>query len=393
MKKPTQNSEYDIVIVGGGASGLLFADQLMSDPFFEEHRILIVEKEEKCLNDRTWCFWEAGRGRYDELLCTSWGEAEVDGPQGKKVFAMTPYRYKMLRSAYFYTAIHQKITLHKQVEIMRAEVVHINDTGNGVILTLSQGKVTAAKVFNSVRDLSMLHGNETYPLLQQHFVGWFVKTAEPVFNENRVTLMDFSIAQKGNTRFMYVLPQSPNRALLEYTLFSPELLEKSVYEEAIQKYLKDLGVTHYEIVEKEAGNIPMTSYPFHKANTPNLMYIGTAGGWTKASTGYTFYRAVKRSEALAAFLKENDDLRAFASASRFDLYDRIFLEVLYDHNDRGAELFGKLFHRNAPVKIFKFLDDQTSVFEDLSIIATMPQWLFLKKLLKISGKILGGSSH
>lgn len=393
MKKPTVNADYDLVIVGGGASGLLFADQLMSDPFYSGHRILIIEKEEKTVNDRTWCFWEVGEGAYDDLLCTTWDEAEVKSVQGDMAFSMAPYRYKMLRSAYFYTAIHQKIAAATNVELLRDEVLDLRDLDSHVAVVLGDKEITANKVFNSVRDLSAIKGNPTYPLLQQHFIGWFVKTKEPVFDTSRVTLMDFSVPQKGNTRFMYLLPQSANRALLEYTLFSAEVLERSEYEEAIKQYLSQLGVTEYEIVEKEAGNIPMSSYPFHKANTGNMMFIGTAGGWTKPSTGYTFYRALRRATALAAFLKSDQDLRKFKGTSRFDLYDRIFLEVLYQHNERGAELFGRLFQKNKPEQIFKFLDDQTRPLEELRIIATMPQWLFLKHLLRIVGKVLSGASH
>lgn len=393
MKNPTVNAEYDLVIVGGGASGLLFADQLMSDPFYSAHRILIIEKDEKTFNDRTWCYWEVGKGAYDDLLCTTWEEAEVKSVQGDMTFSMAPYRYKMLRSAYFYSAIHEKIAKATNMELLRDEVLDLRDMDSHVAVVLGDKEISANKVFNSVRDLGVIKGNATYPLLQQHFVGWFVKTKEPVFNASKVTLMDFSVPQKGNTRFMYLLPQSANRALLEYTLFSAEVLEQSEYEEAIEHYLSELGVTEYEVVEKEAGNIPMSSYPFHKANTANMMYIGTAGGWTKPSTGYTFYRALKRATALAAFLKSDHDLRKFKATSRFDLYDRIFLEVLYNHNGRGAELFGRLFQKNKPERIFKFLDDQTQPFEELRIIATMPQWLFLKHLLRILGKVLSGSSH
>ena len=44
--------------------------------------------------------------------------------------------------------------------------------------------------------------------------------------------------QKGNTRFMYVLITSENEALLEYTLFSKNLLSKGEYEAEIQNILK-----------------------------------------------------------------------------------------------------------------------------------------------------------
>jgi len=76
--------------------------------------------------------------------------------------------------------------------------------------------------------------------------------------------MDFSVEQKGNTRFMYVLPISKNEALIEYTLFSHNHLENLEYENEIQKYIQKLGIETYKIVETEQGSIPMTCYPFWK---------------------------------------------------------------------------------------------------------------------------------
>jgi len=93
---------------------------------------------------------------------------------------------------------------------------------------------------------------------------------------------------------MYVLPTSANEALLEYTLFSKDLLAKEEYETEIQNYIQKLGITEYEIIEKEQGNIPMTCYPFWQHNSKNILNIGSAGGWTKASTGYTFKNTVKK---------------------------------------------------------------------------------------------------
>ena len=110
--------------------------------------------------------------------------------------------------------------------------------------------------------------------------------------------MDFTVPQKGNTRFMYVLPTSKREALFEYTLFSKDLLEISEYENAIKDYLEEKNIANYEIVETEKGSIPMTSFKFQQFNTKNLLNMGTVGGWTKASTGYTFMSTTKKTRAL-----------------------------------------------------------------------------------------------
>ena len=56
-----------------------------------------------------------------------------------------------------------------------------------------------------------------YPVLQQHFMGWFIKRKRHIFDDSVATFMDFNLPQNGNTRFMYVLPIDKKTALFEYT--------------------------------------------------------------------------------------------------------------------------------------------------------------------------------
>jgi lycopene beta-cyclase len=192
--------------------------------------------------------------------------------------------------------------------------------------------------------------------------------------------MDFSVEQKSNTRFMYVLPTSSTEALLEYTLFSKNLLSKEEYEAEIQKYIENLGITEYEIIEKEHGNIPMTCYPFWKHNTKNIINIGSAGGWTKASTGYTFKNASKKSKALVQFLKSESDFTKFHKKDKFWFYDLLLLDILGSKNELGSSIFSSMFKEGNSSVIFKFLDEETSFLEDLRVIWRCPKILFVKAL-------------
>ena len=192
--------------------------------------------------------------------------------------------------------------------------------------------------------------------------------------------MDFSVEQKGNTRFMYVLPTTKNEALIEYTLFSRDLLSTSEYETEIQKYIQKLGISEYEIVEKEHGNIPMTSYKFWKHNSKNIINIGSAGGWTKASTGYTFKNSTKKSKARVQFLLTKNDFRNFHRQDKFWFHDLLFLDVLNRRNDKGSQVFSALFKKGNPALIFKFLDEETTLWEDLQVIWKCPKRLFVRTL-------------
>lgn len=246
----------------------------------------------------------------------------------------------------------------------------------------SAGNFQGEKLFNSLYNPNLVASQNNYPLVQQHFIGWFIKTKEPVFNPETATFMDFSINQKGNTRFMYVLPTSTTEALLEYTLFSPNLLKKEEYETEIENYITSLGITEYEIDEKEHGNIPMTCYPFWKHNTQNVLNIGSAGGWTKASTGYTFKNTTKKSKEVVQFLQKNSDFRKFHKTSKFWFYDLLLIDILFHRNEIGSTIFSSMFKKAKAALIFKFLDEETSLWEDVKVIWQCPKMPFLKALFK-----------
>ena len=219
-------------------------------------------------------------------------------------------------------------------------------------------------------------------VLQQHFLGWFVETNKECFDHSIATFMDFTIPQKDNTRFMYVLPMSKKKALFEYTLFSKELLDKSEYEEAIKAYLKQQNISDYAIVEKEIGAIPMTAFDFSKLNSKHILNIGTAGGWTKASTGYTFKNTTKKTIELVAYLKTNSDLSKFASITRHTFYDTILLDVLANHNGEGAAIFSLMFKKADVKTIFKFLDEESSLWQELKIVLSVPKKRFIQAFIK-----------
>mgnify|MGYP005755906605 FL=1 len=181
---------------------------------------------------------------------------------------------------------------------------------------------------------------------------------------------------------MYMLPLGPKKALLEYTLFSSELLERKVYVDAISDFLKNYPTGGYEVLEEEEGRIPMTCYRFDLKNSPTLLHIGTAGGWTKPSTGYTFQRINKKTKELVDFLKQNKPLHKFGKRDRFWFYDLLFIDVLAKDNGSGADLFRRMFEKNAPKTIFNFLDEKSSFQEEFQIMRSFNIKQFLGALLK-----------
>lgn len=375
-------THYDYIFTGSGLSALMTVYRMAISGKFTDKSILLIDPDAKKSNDRTWCFWEKATGDFESITSKKWQKALFADQHYRRMLDLHPYEYKMIRGIDFYKLVFEAIRKHPNITFLNEKVVQFSDDGLAVSVQTENQLYSAKKLFNSIFDPALALGQNKFPVLQQHFIGWFIKSKEDAFDPTAATFMDFSIEQQGNTRFMYVLPTSKNEALIEYTLFSKDLLSNDEYENALADYLKKLNVSAYEIIEKERGNIPMTSYKFWKNNTKNILNIGSAGGWTKASTGYTFKNTAKKSQELVAFLQNNSDFTTFHKTTKFWFYDLLLLDVLSRKNELGNTIFAAMFKRGNPTLIFKFLDEETSFLEDLKVIWKCPKPLFIAALIR-----------
>ena len=376
-------SHYDYIILGAGAAGLLLADALGKDEHFASKSILILDRNDKSKNDRTWCFWEKDKGDFDALIYKSWGTIYVAGQKLDKSTGIAPYTYKMLRGIDFYNHYVPRIRAYPNVTWAQEVVTKVEENAEGVLVNTEKGNYQGKTVFSSLFNGEQIAQQSEFPVLQQHFLGWFVKAEHPIFNPDEATFMDFSIPQKDNTRFMYVLPFSKTEALVEYTLFSEKLLEKSAYEEALKSYLNEkFNNTPYTVQETEFGSIPMTCYPFYQHNTEKLFHIGVAGGWAKPSTGFTFYNTSRQIKHLVNLLKQGKPLSQFYKKSRFRFYDMLLLDILHNDNHLGQSIFESLFQKRKASLILKFLGNESNLWDELKIVSAPKPKPFLKALME-----------
>ena len=374
--------QYDYIILGAGASGLLLAYRMSQDSYFDDKIILIIDQVKDKGNDRTWCYWEEGKGEWDDLLTKSWPKVFFGSDSFSNTINITPFSYKMIRSEKLYHKLWKGIGLKSNITFIEDRVKNYTELDKGVKVVANKSTYFGLKILTSIPDKAVYQTQKKYPVLQQHFMGWFVKTKTDCFDDSVASFMDFNIPQSGNTRFMYVLPINKNTALFEYTLFSKELLRKAEYEAAIKDYLKKKKIIDFEILEKEIGSIPMTSFKFEELNSKNILNIGTAGGWTKASTGYTFNNTSKKTKDLVTFLKTKNDLTQFSKRTKFWYYDLLFLDVLAGNNAKGSTIFASMFQKVNAKTILKFLDEESTLFEDLKIVISVPTKLFIKAIFK-----------
>jgi len=378
---------FDYIICGAGASGLLLANAMIEDSFFGDKKILLIEKGNKSINDRTWGLWDNKANVLDSIVHKSWDHAEFIGKSFKKHFLLEPYKYKMIKAIDFYSHFLNKVKNAKNFEYVNASIFEIVSNPTSNYVSTSIGNFKSKLIFSSLPKNNKINFTR-YPLLHQSFIGWTIETEKDVFDEKTMTLMDFDRDQKDETRFIYVLPFSSKQALVEYTLFSDKIISDQDYEKGIKEYLKKKGIDKFNVIEKEKGNIPMTCFPFKKSNTNKLIHIGTAGGWTKPSTGYTIKNAIEKTKEITSLIKSNKSLEHFNKNNRFWYYDLILLDVLIATKGNGYKAFSYMFKRNNPIRILKFLDEKTSVFEEVPILLSVNKVPFTIALVNRLAKII-----
>lgn len=379
--------QYDYIFTGAGLSALMTVYKMAQSGQFKDKTILLLDENAKKTNDRTWCFWTKKKGIWNNIISKTWDSALFANQDFQRNLDLNPYQYHMVKGLDFYSQVFDVISKEENIHFLNQKVTDIEESETIIMVQTETESFSCSKLFNSIYTKSKMDIQTDYPVLQQHFIGWFIKSEQAVFNPEQATFMDFSVEQKGNTRFMYVLPTSKTEALVEYTLFSHTLLTKEEYETEIKNYIQKLGISQYEIIEKEQGSIPMTCYPFWKQNTKNVINIGSAGGWTKASTGYTFKNSDKKSSELVAFLQRETNFTKFHKRNKFWFYDLLLLDILDRKNELGSSIFSAMFKKGKPTLIFKFLDEETTLFEDIQVILKCPKVPFIQALFHAVFKI------
>jgi lycopene beta-cyclase len=376
------SNHYHYIITGAGLSGSSLLIRMIREPFFRDKKILVIDQSPKTENDRTWCFWEKKTGLFEPIVHHRWNSVNFYSKEFSNILTFSPYQYKMIRGIDFYTYIKSETKNHSNIEWRNEKVKSITNTGDTATVTLETETVTGDYIFNSIlfKDIQtpLLESGGGY-LLLQHFKGFLIQTKEPVFNPSVATFMDFRVSQEHGTTFMYVLPISTTTALVEYTLFTEKLLPEEMYEAALREYIRTfLQISEYTIEHKEFGVIPMTNRQF-PLQDGRIVNMGIAGGQVKGSSGYAFQFIQKRTAKIVASLMQNGHpfMERSVNDKKFHLYDSVLLNVLYKRKMNGDEIFALIFQKNPPERILRFLDNESTLWEDLQIMQSVPTRIFL----------------
>lgn len=405
-----QTEKFDVVIAGAGLAGLTLAMEMAARPFFRHYNILLIDREEKIKNDRTWCFWAKDEEHIPPVIHKSWNNCRFFSHSAEIPMRIAPYRYHMVRGIDFYRHAHERISQHPGNQRLIAPITSI-EASTGIVHT-TRGSFQGNYVFNSaitsrpllppadarfpeppLSRISDAPKDPHYTWMLQHFKGWVIETPEPVFDADTATFMDYRIDQKGETRFMYVLPLTTHRALVEFTVFSSALCPAEEYDVEIRNYLyKHLNIKHFSIEETEFGVIPMTDFPAKPIAEGHVISIGTVGGFVKPSSGYAFKRTQRKMKAFVDAWEKTGTLapEIFSSQTGFKMLDSIMLRVLRDQLVPGDVLFSQLFRKLDAPHVFRFLDEDATFAETVRLVMAPPTLPFLKAAWRQAGNWLRG---
>lgn len=377
----TSHQKFDFIIAGGGASGLWLAIEMLQNKLLESRSLCIVEQDPEKQNDRTWCFWTQLPlpAFLKPLVSQSWITSVAEGRYQK----LAPFTYHHLRSEDFYAACKALLHPHPAISFRYAEVLDIQNTLAGAIVTTPVEKLEATYVFSSIPKFHFPSPSKLQ--LWQSFFGWRIRFLEVPPQPISLQLMDFNIPQNGATQFVYTLPFDDNRALVELTRFSSENLDTATARAILTAYLSKFE-TPYEIEEVEINRIPMSNalnarQPYYSQSS-GLIPIGAAGGALKPTSGYAFLTMHQHAAQMVQALIKNQPLPTIFRQPRFRFYDALLLQILTQTPHKGSAIFQRLFARVPSSQILKFLSEKTSIQEEIKIFLQLPISLFLKQVVQ-----------
>ena len=351
--------EFDYIIIGGGCAGLSLAYELEINNKLRDKKLAIIEPRDEYKRDKTWSFWKVFSHNFEDCVKKSWNNFTINSPNETKYIECQKTPYQTIDSGLFYNKIFSKLKLNKNISFFK----NINEVNK-----------TNSIIFNSVPQF-----NDQKKNLWQHFCGVEIETDREFFDDKIFNLMDFACDQRNSVHFFYTLPFAKNKALVETTWISQiDNDNLKDYDQQIDNYLSNhLNIRNCKINYKEVGAIPL----FRQKNIKKLneINIGSIGGMTRLSTGYTFLNIQEQSKYIRENIENINNIKLFKISKKYDFLDKIFLRVLKNNSSQMGDIFYRMFN-SSPSTVINFLSNKSSLFEDLEVISKMPKWIFIRQL-------------
>lgn len=372
---------FDYIIAGAGCAGLSLVYYLLESDL-KNSKILLIDPMGQNIPDKTWCYWaENPLAIHPSASVHYWNDLSFISSKSKITKNLGRLNYFHLNSHDLFESIFKKLEKHPNVIFIQDEVLELAESSESILVkTKSNGSFQATLAFDSRLKQEDFNSDLS---LKQIFSGWRIKTQTSVFDPKSLVLMEFPKENSNQFEFFYILPFSETEALVEFTCYSHLEIQEEKLKSALAAYLEKLtGDSSYEISFRESGVIPMRNRFNTKINTNRVIKIGTAAGWTKASTGYTFHTIQKNCQKLVNRL-ETQKLEnfQFSRSPRFIFYDNILLNIAHKWPGQLEGLFLNLFSTSSAYVVLRFLSEETSFKEELQLLGKLRFPIFIKSLL------------
>jgi lycopene beta-cyclase len=376
MSMQNPHTKVDYLFAGAGASATLLLMCMEKQGLLQDKKILILDPDTKQNNDKTYCFWSEQNEQLalqcQHLISHQWDEVSVNRNEQE---TLLPKKYFHISGIDVYKELRRIIDQH-HLQRIQSSVIELTPFENGVKVITDTATWESSVVFDS-RPPKYLPLKKDDAHLRQSFIGYVISTDEPNSNINCVDLMDFNIEQLGATQFMYVLPLGEGKTLVELTRFGLEPITQIEANPILDSYINQ-RFGNYQILHTEIGCIPMSTAAIAVETLPGVIPIGGRAGAVKPSTGYAFKNMFHHAESITDNLKRNTNPAAIANSNRFRFYDRLLLLILTKQPSQGRPIFEALFKKNETKNVLQFLDEKTTLIQDIRIFMTLPIKPFLK---------------
>ena len=304
------SDSFDYLLIGGGLQNALIALAVLArDP---GARVCLVERGAAVGGNHLWCFHgfdltEAGQALVDPLVVRRWSGYSVRFPQFERRLD-TPY--SAVSSERVAQHVREVFERRPRCELLLGHSAVLVEA-NGA--TLRDGRELRARVVIDARGPAA-HSNE-HIVGYQKFVGLELELEEPTTLDEPI-VMDATVRQEDGFRFVYALPLTPQRVLVEDTYFAdgPEL-DLGLLRIRALSYAQDLGLSVARIAREETGALPLPSGARPPRATSPLL-AGYAGGWFHPTTGYSFPVAARLALHVASSTPETLFDARFQALSR-----------------------------------------------------------------------------
>lgn len=367
---------HDLAIIGAGCTGLSLAAALaQSAPHL---KIILIDPRTTFEDDRTWCFWTSGNTSVEALIATRWPRWRFSAADGAAfVHGAESQQYACVRAGDFYAS---RLALIRKAgfELRLGDHVDSIAPESHALRIFSAKKQTLARLAVDTRPTQQLNAK-----LFQVFAGVEIESANACFDAAQAGLMEDMASDADGFRFVYILPFSPTRALIELTRFAPRFMNAQTLHHDLETILARRGLRDARILRREQGVLPMGQVPEALPVDPRILRAGAAAGALRAGTGYAFLRIQHWARSCAASLAQGGPLLPHAPEPRFVAWlDSVFLTALRTNPERGADYFLRIANALKPDAFARFMSDAAQPQDIIRLMGALPPLPFVQAAVR-----------